>query len=130
MNVKILLVEDDKNSQLTIYRLLKSNNLNYVSYVSFAENGKEAIELVESQKFSLILMNIQMPIMDGLKATKKIREILGYENIPIIAVTALAMSGDRKKCLEAGATDYLPKPIDSKEFLDMVNFYINKEIQA
>ncbi|MBS3944719.1 MAG: response regulator, partial [Melioribacter sp.] len=64
-------------------------------------------------------------IMNGFEATEKIRQMPEYKNIPIIALTAFAMKGDREKCLESGATDYIPKPIDSKEFIDKVKYYTN-----
>jgi two-component system sensor histidine kinase/response regulator len=68
-----------------------------------------------------------MPVMNGFEATKKIRELEEYKNTPIIALTAFAMKGDREKCLEAGVTDYIPKPIDSKEFIEKVKYYTKKE---
>jgi len=64
-----------------------------------------------------------MPIMNGFEATAKIREIPEYSDIPIIALTAFAMKGDREKCLNSGATDYIPKPIDSKEFIKKIKQY-------
>jgi len=118
--VKILLVEDYKHSQIIVTRLLKKNNFNTVVVV---ENGAEAVEQVQKQKFDLILMDMQMPVMNGFEATEKIRTFPEYKDTPIIALTAFAMKGDKEKCLNAGATDYIPKPIDSQEFIEKVNFY-------
>lgn len=118
--IKILLVEDYKHSQIIVTRLLKKNNFNTVVVV---ENGAEAVEQVKKQKFDLILMDMQMPVMNGFEATEKIRTFSEYKDTPIIALTAFAMKGDKEKCLNAGATDYIPKPIDSQEFIEKVNFY-------
>ncbi|MDP3684113.1 MAG: response regulator, partial [Ignavibacteria bacterium] len=117
---KILLVEDYKHSQIIVTRLLKKNNFTSVVVV---ENGAEAVDQVGKQKFDLILMDMQMPVMNGFEATEKIRMMPEYKDIPIIALTAFAMKGDKEKCLESGATDYIPKPIDSTEFVEKVKFY-------
>lgn len=120
--IKILLAEDYKHSQIIVTRLLKKNNFENVIVV---ENGEDALKMAKDDKFDLILMDMQMPIMNGFEATEKIRELPGYKDTPIIALTAFAMKGDREKCLEAGATDYIPKPIDSKEFIEKVKYYTN-----
>jgi CheY-like chemotaxis protein/signal transduction histidine kinase len=120
--IKILLAEDYKHSQIIVTRLLKKNNFENVVVV---ENGEDAVRMAQEEKFSLILMDMQMPFMNGFEATEKIREMPDYKNVPIIALTAFAMKGDREKCLEAGATDYIPKPIDSKEFIEKVKYYTN-----
>jgi len=121
---KILLAEDYKHSQIIVTRLLKKNGFENVVVV---ENGEEAFHMAEKENFSLILMDMQMPIMNGFEATEKIRELASYKETPIIALTAFAMKGDREKCLEAGATDYIPKPIDSKEFIEKVKYYTKVE---
>lgn len=118
--VKLLLAEDYKHSQIIVTRLLKKNGFENIVVV---ENGKEAYDYAKKEKFNLILMDMQMPIMNGFEATSKIRELNEYKNVPIIALTAFAMKGDREKCLDAGATDYIPKPIDSKEFIEKVKYY-------
>jgi CheY-like chemotaxis protein/signal transduction histidine kinase len=122
--VKILLVEDYKHSQIIVTRLLKKNNFESIVVV---ENGQEALDQAKEQKYDLILMDMQMPVMNGFEATQKIRQLEEYKNTPIIALTAFAMKGDREKCLDAGATDYIPKPIDSKEFIEKVKYYTEKE---
>ncbi len=70
---------------------------------------------------------MQMPVMNGFEATQKIRQLDEYKDTPIVALTAFAMKGDREKCLEAGATDYIPKPIDSIEFIEKVKYYTEKK---
>src|SRR3989304_5118613 len=123
--VKILLVEDYKHSQIIVTRLLKKNNFESIVVV---ENGAEAVDQVKKQKFDLILMDMQMPVMNGFEATEKIRMLPEYKDTPIIALTAFAMKGDREKCLEAGTTDYIPKPIDSQEFIQKVKHYTESAV--
>ncbi|MFO7444808.1 MAG: response regulator [Ignavibacteriaceae bacterium] len=125
--IKILLVEDYKHSQIIVTRLLKKNNFESIVVV---ENGAEALDQVKKQKFDLVLMDMQMPVMNGFEATEKIRQLAEYKETPIIALTAFAMKGDREKCLEAGATDYIPKPIDSQEFIEKVKFYTESKVSA
>src|SRR5574338_168910 len=125
--VKILLVEDYKHSQIIVTRLLKKNNFESIVVV---ENGLQAYEQVQEQHYDLILMDMQMPVMNGFEATQKIRELDTYKETPIIALTAFAMKGDREKCLEAGATDYIPKPIDSQEFIEKVKHYTEAKVQV
>ncbi|HRN25237.1 MAG: response regulator [Ignavibacteriaceae bacterium] len=124
-SVKILLVEDYKHSQIIVTRLLKKNNFESIVVV---ENGLQAYEQVQEQHYDLILMDMQMPVMNGFEATQKIRELDDYRETPIIALTAFAMKGDREKCLEAGATDYIPKPIDSQEFIEKVKYYTENKV--
>ena len=94
-----------------------------------AENGKEAIDAYRKQEFDAILMDVQMPVLDGYKATGVIRQLEKQKgtNIPIIAMTAFALVGDREKCIEAGMDDYLAKPIDAEKFYAMVEKYVTKE---
>lgn len=125
--VKILLAEDYKHSQIIVTRLLKKNNFNHIVVV---ENGAEALEHVRKQKFDLILMDMQMPVMNGFEAMEKIRLIPEYKETPIIALTAFAMKGDREKCIDAGATDYIPKPIDSQEFVNKVKHYTESTVSV
>ena len=120
--IKVLLAEDYKHSQIIVTRLLKKNGFENVVVV---ENGEDAVKMATQEKFNIILMDMQMPIMNGFEATEKIREMPEYKDTPIVALTAFAMKGDREKCLEAGATDYIPKPIDSKEFIEKVKYYTN-----
>ena len=123
--VKILLVEDYKHSQIIVTRLLKKNDFESIVVV---ENGQEALDAVHQQHYDLILMDMQMPVMNGFEATRRIRQIEEYKETPIVALTAFAMKGDREKCLDAGATDYIPKPIDSQEFIQKVKYYTENKL--
>jgi CheY-like chemotaxis protein len=125
--VKILLVEDYKHSQIIVTRLLKKNSFENIVVV---ENGAEALEEVQKQKYDIILMDMQMPVMNGFEATEKIRQLPDYKDTPIIALTAFAMKGDREKCIEAGTTDYISKPIDSHEFIEKVKHYTESKVKA
>jgi signal transduction histidine kinase/ActR/RegA family two-component response regulator len=105
---KVLIVEDNEVNQLVLKGFIKK--LGYTS--DSALNGEEAVTKVAEHEYDLILMDCQMPIMDGFEATEKIRHYLADKNhIPIIAVTANAMEGDKERCLEAGMDDYLKKPV-------------------
>lgn len=105
---ELLLVEDNDINQQVARELLESVGMR----VSIANNGKEGVEMVESRFWDLVLMDIQMPVMDGYEASRAIRELPGYQDLPIVAMTANAMSGDRELCLAAGMNDHVAKPID------------------
>ena len=107
-NVSILCVEDNSTNQYLILEIVKSWGCN----VEIAENGKAAVEKLAQKDFDLILMDIQMPILDGYETTDKIRKELHNEKIPIIAMTAHAMRGEREKCISYGMNDYISKPFD------------------
>lgn len=124
---KILMAEDYKHSQIIVTRLLKKSGFENIIVV---ENGLEALNICKNEKIDLVLMDMQMPVMNGFEATGKIRDLEGYADTPIISLTAFAMKGDREKCLEAGATDYIPKPIDSKEFIEKVKYYTQVEAKV
>ncbi len=98
--------------------------------VTVAKNGREAVDLTLHQGFDLVLMDVQMPEMDGYEATKAIRtgELNTGSHIPIVAMTAHAMQGDRERCLTAGMDDYLAKPIHLKGLLDKVAQYAPKSL--
>ncbi|WP_418114146.1 response regulator [Vibrio scophthalmi] len=108
---RILLVEDNAINQEIATELLQMVGMD----VTTANNGQEAVDLVGSQDFDLVLMDIQMPVMDGYQATQAIRNTGQYDDLPIIAMTANAMSGDKEKCLAAGMNDHLPKPINPNQ---------------
>ncbi len=114
---KILLVEDNPvNQRLAVKILQKAGH-----QVETANNGRIACELVEQTPFDLILMDVQMPEMDGFEATVKIRARPGQSRVPIIAMTAHAMTGDRERCLAAGMDDYLTKPLNLIELNAAIN---------
>ncbi|TVQ72747.1 MAG: response regulator [Oceanospirillales bacterium] len=119
---RILLVEDNKVNQMVAVGLLKK--LGYSCTI--ANNGAEALDLVEAELFDLILMDMQMPIMDGVTATKKIRQLDHPSALtPIIAVTANALPEDLKACLDAGMNDYLSKPFSKKDLSDRIEKYLS-----
>lgn len=125
LNKRILVVEDDKVSRFFITKLLKQN----FTYVAAVENGQEAINLLRTNTFDLILMDIQMPVLDGLATTRIIREnekITGT-HIPIIAVTAYALKGDRESFLKAGIDDYVSKPINMLEMMHIIELWLGLE---
>lgn len=112
----ILLAEDNESNISTMIDYLQVHGFR----VSLARNGVEAIQMAKQQKPDLILMDIQMPEMDGLEATRLINADADLRSIPIIALTALAMPGDRERCLAAGAIDYLTKPVGLKKLVNLI----------
>jgi signal transduction histidine kinase/response regulator RpfG family c-di-GMP phosphodiesterase len=115
-NIKILVAEDNYMNQSLMKHLLADWTLDF----DIVNNGKEAIEVLQQKKYSLVLMDIQMPQMDGYTATMKIRNEL-RSDIPIIAMTAHAMAGEREKCLSYGMNEYIPKPIRENELFKIIN---------
>ena len=92
-----------------------------------AENGRDALDALQKDpKVDLILMDIMMPEMDGYEAIGKIRQQKEFKNVPIIALTAKAMKGDRQKCIDAGANDYLSKPVDVDKLLSLLRVWLYK----
>ena len=110
---KVLLVEDDFMSQEVTLALLKQNGIQ----ATLAHNGQEALELLEQDDFDGVLMDCEMPIMNGYIATQKIRQQSQFEQLPIIAITANTNIGDRDKVLNVGMNDYIPKPININDML-------------
>lgn len=118
---KILLVDDDIRNVFALSSVLEG----YHMEVKFAENGREALELlVEHNDFDLVLMDMMMPEMDGYEAMRRIREMPQYQKLPIIALTAKAMKEDRAKCIEAGASDYMKKPISTDQLLSLMRVWL------
>ena len=92
-----------------------------------ADNGRDAIRLLqEGPAVDIVLMDIMMPEMDGLETMREIRKIPKLKNLPIVAVTAKAMKGDREKCIEAGAWDYLSKPVDTEQLLAVLRAWLHR----
>jgi len=110
---KILLVEDNADNIDIVVRRLKKRGYEML----VAEDGIEACEKAQSESPDLILMDINLPLMDGWEATRRIKADKQTSKIPVIALTALAMDGDREKTREAGCDDYVTKPIDLKQLL-------------
>jgi len=119
---KILLAEDNKINQMVATELLKIEGFD----VTVADNGRIALELAQHHEFDLVLMDVQMPEMDGFETTKAIRSDSRFRDIPILAMTASVMSGDRELCLEAGMNDHVSKPIEPKTLYKTLVKWIRK----
>ena len=120
---RILLAEDDPSGQKLMHHLL--NRLGY--YVDLAGNGKEVLKKLKENPYDIILMDMEMPVMDGFTATREIRKMEAYKDLPIIALTAHAMKEHREKTLKAGCTDYISKPVNREKLDDMLRRYLKKE---
>ncbi|CAM4450078.1 response regulator [Paenibacillus tarimensis] len=117
----ILIVDDDIRNVFALSSVLESYKMN----ITFAENGKEALDTLEkTPDFDLVLMDIMMPEMDGYEAMRIIREMPQFDKLPIIAVTAKAMKDDREKCIEAGASDYIAKPVNTEQLLSLMRVWL------
>lgn len=116
---KVLVVEDNPFNMELVLEILKS--LGFEAFGTI--NGEDAVIEVEKQQFDLILMDIELPMMDGITAMRNIKTKSGNQNIPIIALTAFAMKGDKEKFLADGFDDYIAKPIDVPEFMKKMQKY-------
>ncbi|RKZ92172.1 MAG: hypothetical protein DRR19_05025 [Candidatus Parabeggiatoa sp. nov. 1] len=120
-NKKVLLVDDDIRNTFALMTFLEGKEMN----VLVAENGKEALESLDEQPdITIILMDIMMPEMDGYEAIRKIRAQPQHRKLPIIAITAKAMKGDKTKCLEAGANEYICKPVDTEKLISLMRVWL------
>ena len=118
---KVLIVDDDVRNMFAIASLLERHQM----HVVYAENGREGVERLSQQSdIDLVLMDIMMPEMDGFEAMRAIRRMDRFKTLPIIAVTAKAMRGDREQCIEAGASDYIPKPVDTDKLLSLLRVWL------
>ena len=117
----ILIIEDNEKNTKLVKDLLQYKGYRTVEAV----NGLEGIEAAMKYKPQLILMDIQMPVMDGLEATRKLKELPETRSIPVVALTSWAMKGDEKTILEAGCDDYMTKPINTRHFIELVDQYFN-----
>jgi CheY-like chemotaxis protein len=119
---KVLLVDDDVRNVFALASMLESRGME----ILFAENGKDGIQtLRENPDVDLVLMDIMMPEMDGHEATRRIRGMDEFRQLPIVALTAKAMKGDREKSLAAGASDYIAKPVDSDRLLSLMQVWLH-----
>jgi HAMP domain-containing protein/signal transduction histidine kinase/CheY-like chemotaxis protein len=120
---RVLVVDDDMRNIFALSSVLEEHEMAVVS----ADNGRDAIKILqEDPDIDLVLMDIMMPEMDGMETMREIRKIPPLKNLPIVAVTAKAMKGDREKCIEAGAWDYLAKPVDTQEMLSVLRAWLHR----
>ena len=120
---EVLIVDDDIRNIFALTSVLERHNMEIVS----AETGRDAIRMLqESPDVDIVLMDIMMPEMDGIDTMREIRKVPRFKNLPIIAVTAKAMKGDREKCIEAGAWDYLSKPVDTEQMLSVLRAWLHR----
>ena len=120
---KVLIIDDDIRNIFAVTAVLEKYNMK----VLYAENGKDGIDLLKKTKgIDVVLMDIMMPEMNGYEATSEIRKIKKFQSLPIIALTAKAMKGDREKCIESGASDYITKPLDSDQLFSLLRVWLYK----
>ncbi|WP_425538043.1 HAMP domain-containing protein [Myxococcus stipitatus] len=118
---KVLVVDDDMRNIFALTSVLENHGMQVV----FAENGRAAIETLEHHRdVDVVLMDVMMPEMDGYETMRAIRKDARYASLPIIAVTAKALKDDREKCMAAGASDYLPKPVDTDKLLELIRLWV------
>ncbi|MFH1989077.1 MAG: response regulator [Pseudomonadota bacterium] len=122
LGARVLVVEDDPINQEVIQELLEYLGL----LVELADDGIAALERARNGFYDLVFMDIQMPRLDGLQATREIRKLSGWEQIPIIAITANAFVEDRQNCIAAGMNDYLTKPVDPDQLLVALDKWLPK----
>jgi CheY-like chemotaxis protein len=120
-NRKVLVVDDDARNIFALTTVLENQEMDVVS----ATNGRQAIEIIqETPDLSVVLMDIMMPEMDGYETMRVIRRQPEFRTLPMLALTAKAMKGDREKCLEAGASDYIAKPVNTDQLLSLLRVWL------
>jgi CheY-like chemotaxis protein len=120
---RVLIVDDDMRNIFALTSALERHGMQ----VTFAETGQEGIDRLASwPDIDVVLMDIMLPEMDGYETMRRIRALPGYTARPLIALTAKAMSGDREKCLEAGASDYISKPVDVGQLLALLRVWLDR----
>jgi HAMP domain-containing protein/signal transduction histidine kinase/CheY-like chemotaxis protein len=120
---KVLIVDDDMRNIFALSTVLEEHDM----VISSADNGRDAINILQDDPaIDIVLMDIMMPEMDGLETMREIRKNPALKNLPIVAVTAKAMKGDREKCIEAGAWDYLSKPVDTDQMLSVLRAWLHR----
>jgi len=119
----ILIADDDKKSIKLLRDVLQASGYS----VAVARDGRETVALAQARKPDLILMDIRMPVMDGIAAMKKLRADPNTDRIPIIAITAHAMRGDKERFIQQGFDDFLAKPVDIHVLLDRVRLHLHEE---
>jgi CheY-like chemotaxis protein len=120
-NKKVLIVDDDTRNTFALATILEDQDMEVV----VAKNGKEALAALDkTSNIAIVLMDVMMPEMDGYEAMQKIRAQTCFQKLPIIALTAKAMKGDKAKCIEAGANDYLAKPVDTDKLISLMKVWL------
>ena len=124
---RVLIVDDDVRNLFAIAAVLEQHDV----LVSHAENGRDALQrLAEGPCMDAVLMDVMMPEMDGYEATRRIRAQPQYDGLPVIALTAKAMKGDREKCLDSGASDYITKPVEPEQLLSLLRVWCTDEADS
>jgi CheY-like chemotaxis protein len=119
----VLVVDDDVRNIFALSSVLERRGMNVLT----ANTGSEAIDMLEQTPgLSIVLMDIMMPEMDGYQTMKRIRQNTKFQRLPIVALTAKAMKGDREKCFEAGASDYLAKPVNTEQLLSVLRMWLHR----
>jgi CheY-like chemotaxis protein len=117
---KVLIVDDDVRNIFALTSVLEAQGLEVI----YAENGKDGIESLErNPDVDVVLMDVMMPEMDGYQTMRAIRNDPSHKSLPIIAITAKALKDDREKCIQAGASDYLPKPVEAEKLLELIRLW-------
>jgi CheY-like chemotaxis protein len=118
---KVLVVDDDARNIFALTTILETQDMEVLS----ATNGRQAIQIIESTPdLAVVLMDIMMPEMDGYETMREIRKDARFRTLPMLALTAKAMKGDREKCLEAGASDYIAKPVNTDQLLSLLRVWL------
>src|SRR5678816_105348 len=118
---KVLVVDDDARNIFALTTVLENQDMDVLS----ATNGRQAIDIIQTTPdLSVVLMDIMMPEMDGYETMREIRKDPRFRTLPILALTAKAMKGDREKCLEAGASDYIAKPVNTDQLLSLLRVWL------
>ncbi|MHB8799625.1 MAG: response regulator [Thermoanaerobaculia bacterium] len=125
MSGVVLVVEDNEQNLYLVRFLLEGAGWTVVA----APDGPRALEEARSGRFELVLLDIQLPGMDGHAVARELRRIPALDGVPIVAVTSYAMLGDRERCLEAGCTGYIEKPINPDTFLEEVEIHVKPEVR-
>jgi CheY-like chemotaxis protein len=116
-------VDDDIRNIFALTSVLEQHDMDVV----YAENGRDAMAMLEATPaVDVILMDVMMPEMDGYEAMRRVRELPRFRTLPIIALTAKAMKGDREKCIEAGASDYITKPVDTEQLVSLLRVWLSR----
>jgi two-component system sensor histidine kinase/response regulator len=120
--LRVLVVDDNAVNLMIAHEMLSNAGMDIVD----ASDGQQAVDRVRAERFDLVLMDMQMPVMDGLEATRTIRAMPDRQGLPILAMTANAMAADRELCLESGMDDVLTKPIDPDQLIARVRSWATK----